>query len=92
MLRTLWQTLSSMTRLGLALAGAGVVADIVHHVFTHDMHAAAVVNIGGIGHVLTLAGMVLAVGGVIRAAAHSRRRARQKGESNAAHSCSAAAR
>jgi hypothetical protein len=56
------------------------------------MHPAAVLNIGGIGHVLTLAGMVLAVGGVIQAAAGSRRRARQKGERNAARSGTAAAR
>jgi hypothetical protein len=92
MLRALWRSLPSATRLGIALAGVGVIADFVHHVFTHDMHPAAVLNIGGIGHVLTLAGMVLAVGGVIQAAAGSRRRARQKGERNAARSGTAAAR
>ena len=92
MLRALWRPLSSTTRLGLALAGAGVLVDFVHHVFTYDMHAVAVLNIGGIGHVLTLAGMVLAVCGVIQAAAQSRRRARQKGERNAARGSSAAAR
>ncbi len=92
MLRTLWEPLSSATRLGLAFAGIGVVADFIHHVFTHHIHAVAVLNIGGIGHVLTLAGMVLAMTGVIHAAAHSRRRARQKGERNAARSSSAAAR
>ena len=92
MFRTSWEALSSTTRLGLALAAVGVIADSVHHVFTHDMYAAAVLNIGGVGHVLTLAGMVLAVGGVIQAAAHARRRARQKGERNASRRSSAAAR
>ena len=92
MLRALWAPLSFATRLGLAIVGAGLVADVVHHVFARDIHAAAVLNIGGIGHVLTLAGMVLAVGGVIHAAALARRRTRQEGERHAARSSSAAAR
>jgi hypothetical protein len=92
MLRALWRPLGFATRLGLALTSVGVAADFVHHVFTHDMQAAGVLNVGGVGHVLTLAGMVLAVGGVIHAAGESRRRARQKGECNAARSSTAAAR
>ena len=81
-----------MTRLGLALAAAGVAFDLIHHLITNDIPAAAILHIGGIGHVLTLAGMVLAVGGVIHAAAEARRRARQKGERDAARRSSAVAR
>ena len=91
-MRTLWRPLSSVTRLGLTLAGAGVVADTIHHAVTHDLHSTDILHIDVIGHVLTLAGMVLAMGGVIQAAVESRRRTRQEGETHAARSGSAAAR
>jgi hypothetical protein len=93
MLRALWPSISTVARFGLALAGVGVLTDVIHHVFTHDLHAAESLNIGAIGHVLTLAGMVLAMSGVIGAAIASRQRhARQKGERNAARCSSAATR
>ena len=92
MWRTLWRPLPLTARSGLALAAIGVVADVIHHVFTHGLHSADVLHIDVIGHVLTLAGMVLAMSGVIQAAADSRRRARQKGETHAARGSSAAAR
>jgi hypothetical protein len=93
LLRALWPSVSLVTRLGLGLAAVGVLADVIHHVFTHDLHAVEALNIGAIGHILTLAGMVLAMSGVIGAAAASRRRhPRQKGERNAARCCSAAPR
>lgn len=90
MLPALWRSMPSATRFGLALAGYGVIADFIHHVFTPNLHAGKVLNIGFIGHVLTLAGMLMALWGVIHAAVESRRRAREKGESNAASSSAAA--
>lgn len=84
MLRTLWPATPRATRFGLALAAVGLVLDLIHHTL-------ADLDIAVIGHVLTLAGMVLAMTGVIHAAAASRHR-RQKGERNAARSSSAGAR
>lgn len=92
MLRSLWQSVPSVSRLGLFLGAYGVGADFIHHVFTHDLHAGKILHVGFIGHVLTLAGMVLALWGVVRAAADSRRRARKKGEHNAARSSATAPR
>jgi hypothetical protein len=94
MARALWKSIAPVTRLGFAVAGVGVLMDVVHHAFTHDLHALEALNIGVIGHVVTLAGMVLAMSGVIRGAVASRRRhvIRQKGERNAARRSSAAAR
>jgi hypothetical protein len=45
-----------------------------------------------IGHVFTLAGMVLALCGVIRAAVDSHRRTQEKGEAHAARSSTTAPR
>ncbi|MGH2758373.1 MAG: hypothetical protein ACRDKJ_02310 [Actinomycetota bacterium] len=92
MARSLLRSIPSVTRLGLFLAGNGVLADFIHHVFTADLHAGRVLHIGFIGHALTLAGMLLALWGVIRAATDSRRRAREKGERNAARSSATASR
>jgi hypothetical protein len=69
-----------------------VLADFIHHVFTPGQHAGKILSIGFIGHILTVAGMLIALLGVIQAAVESRRRARQKGERNAARSSSATAR
>jgi hypothetical protein len=90
MVRSLWRSVPSATRFGLAIAGCGVVADFIHHVFTAELHGGQLVHIGFIGHVLTLAGMFIALSGVAHAAVESRRRTREKGESNAAR-CSASA-
>ena len=84
MVRSLWRSVPAVSRVGLVITAAGVGVDLVHHVFTQDLHAAKVLDIGFAGHVLTLAGMVVALLGVIRAAADSRRCARQKGGSHAA--------
>jgi hypothetical protein len=92
MLRSLWRSLPGTTRAGLAFAGYGVLADLIHHVFAPGLHAGKVMHIGFIGHVLTLAGMVLALWGVIRAAVDSHRRIREKGGKNAARSSAAVAR
>lgn len=92
MLRSIWRSVPSVTRLGLFIGASGVLADFIHHVFTPDLHAGQILHIGFIGHVLTLAGMVLALSGVGRAALASRRRAREKGGSDAARSGAAATR
>jgi hypothetical protein len=92
MVRGLWRSVPLIGRVGLGVATVGVAADVIHHVFTHDAGVTRVVDIGLLGHVLTLAGMVLALVGVIRAAADSRRRARQKGGSDAARISAAASR
>ena len=92
MLRTPWQELSAVTRSGLALALIGVVTDVVHHLFTDGLRVAEVLHVGALGHVLTLAGMVLALCGVVQAAVESRRRTRQKGGNDAARSSTTAAR
>lgn len=92
MLRGQWRSLPSMSRMGLLIAAIGVAFDLVHHVFTHDLHAAEAMQIGFIGHALTLAGMVLALLGVVSAARTSRRRAKQKGEGDAVRCSPAAAR
>ncbi|HYZ91835.1 MAG TPA: hypothetical protein VFA34_05505 [Actinomycetota bacterium] len=92
MLRSLWRSIPPLSRLGLSLTGYGVLADFIHHVFTPNLHAGKVLHIGFIGHALTLAGMVLALLGVISALVESRRRAKQKGEGNAARSSTAASR
>jgi hypothetical protein len=78
-----------VARLGLVLAGCGIFADVVHHGFTENLHISEALHIGVIGHVLTLAGMLLALSGVVHAAAGSRRRAREKGEGHAARSSTA---
>lgn len=92
MLRSLWRSIPSVSRLGLYLAGYGVIADFVHHVVRPGLHAGLLIHIGLIGHTLTLAGMVLALMGVVRAAVDSRRRAREKGERDAARGSAAAPR
>jgi hypothetical protein len=92
MVRAMWRSMPSPTRIGLVLAGSGVFADFVHHVFTHNQHAFEGLQIDLIGHVLTLAGMLIALSGVIHAAVDSRRRTKQKGGSDAARSCASATR
>lgn len=92
MFRALWRSIPSVTRFGLALAAYGVAADFIHHAFAPSLHAGKFLNIGVIGHVLTLAGMVLALWGVIRAAVDSHRRTQQKGGTNAARSSTAVTR
>ena len=92
MLRALWRSIPTVVRLGLLVAGLGVIADFVHHVFTHDTHALEHLHIDVVGHALTLAGMVIALSGVVHAAVESRRRARKEGGSDAARSCAAATR
>lgn len=92
MLRSFWKSVPSVTRFGLAFAAYGVGADFIHHVFTPDLHAGKVINIGFIGHVLTLAGMVLALWGVIGAAVDSHRRSIKKGGTHAARSSTAVTR
>lgn len=93
MVRALWRSIPSISRLGLFLASYGILADFIHHVFTPNLHAGKILSIGFIGHALTLAGMVLALWGVIRAAVDSRRRNREKeGENHAARSSAAAPR
>ena len=90
MVRALWSPLSRATRSGLVLAALGVLADFVHHVFSPDVRVAHVLPIELAGHGLTLVGMVVALGGVVGAARHSRRRVRKEGGTDAAR-CSAAA-
>jgi hypothetical protein len=92
MLRSTWRGLPLVARIGLSIAALGLAADLVHHVFTHDVHAAQVLAIGFYGHVLTLVGMVVTVAAVVQAAVDSRRRARQKGEGNVARSSATATR
>jgi hypothetical protein len=89
MVRSLWLSVPAISRLGLVIAAFGVGADVVYHRSTAAMQ---VMSVGLIGHVVTLAGMFLALLGVVRAAAGSRRRARQKGVSNAARSSTTASR
>jgi hypothetical protein len=92
MTRSIWRSLPSVMRLGLILAAFGVFADLTHHIFAPDLHAGKVLHIGFMGHVLTLVGMVIALSSVVRAGASSRRRARERGGSNAAYSRAAATR
>jgi hypothetical protein len=84
MLRSVWQSISTVTRFGLILGGLGVAADFVHHGFMHHVHFEGVLHIELFGHVLTLVGMVFALSGVARAAVESRRRTREKGGNDAA--------
>ena len=92
MVRSLGRSIPTVSRVGLVITATGVGFDVVHHVFAHDLHVANVLGLGFTGHVLTLAGMVVALLGVIRVAADSRRLARQKGERHAARRSAAAAR
>lgn len=92
MARRLSRTLPPLCRLGLTVVAIGLAVDIVHHTFTQDIAALRWLGLDVFGHAMTLAGMVLALLGVVRAAADERRRARQKGESNAARSGAAASR
>lgn len=92
MLRSVWQSMSRVTRLGLILGGLGVAADFVHHGFVHHVHFEEVLHIELFGHVLTLVGMVFALLGVARAAVESRRRTREKGGNDAARIGAAAPR
>ena len=78
MLRALWRSIPAATRFGLALAWCGVIADLVHHVVAPVVHAGQNPHIGSVGHVLTLAGMVVALLGVMHAAVGSRRRTRER--------------
>ena len=91
-MRAIWRSLPSLSRGGLLITALGVVADLVHHAFTHDLHAAEAMQIDVIGHALTLAGMVLALMGVVSAVRIARRRAREKGETHAGSGSAAAAR
>jgi drug/metabolite transporter superfamily protein YnfA len=92
MVSALWRSFPTSIRFGLAVAASGVVADLVHHLFTHELHALEPLHIDVIGHALTLAGMVIALWGVVHAAVDSRRRAREKGGRDAARSSAAASR
>lgn len=92
MVHSLWRSIPSVTRFGLTLAAYGVAADFIHHIFAPGLHAAKVLHLGFIVHVLTLAGMVLALLGVISAAVDSHRRTRAKGATHAALSSTAVTR
>ncbi len=92
MVRAHWQSIPRAMRIGLTVVGSGVIADFIHHALTHNLHAVEALHIDLIGHVLTLAGMVIALWGVMYAAVESRRRARVKGGSDAARSSAAASR
>lgn len=92
MWHVLWRSIPPVARLGLAVVGFGLFADLIHHVVTHDLHAMEPMHIDLIGHLVTLAGMVIALWGVVHAAVDSRHRAREEGGSHAARSSAAASR
>lgn len=62
------------TRLGFLVLAAGVVIDVAYHLTGVGMSS----RMGVVGHAVTLAGMVLALFGVIATAVQLRRHGRQE--------------
>lgn len=91
MLRSVWRSLPAVTRLGSILGTLGLAGDVIHHALAPNLLAGRALDLGSVGHVLTLAGMVLALSGVVGAARAARRRAREKGGSDAVARVGAAA-
>jgi hypothetical protein len=72
---------------GFALVIAGALIDAAYHLWwSGDVHHA---GLGLLGHLVTLAGMVVTIGAVVATGIRSSARSEKKGELHAGHNASA---